>query len=94
MAGLEDLNQKVIIVVIFTTILLLIWWYVKTRFSQTVDLGGRGHLKHLESRRLANATVLSLFEVDQNTIVVLQDKQGSSLLKISDLKERRGNYDT
>ena len=84
MTGLEDLNQKVIIVVTFTGILLLIWWYVKAQLAKTTDLGSRGHFRHIESKRLAHASVLSLFEINNKTVLVLQAKQGASFIDITD----------
>jgi len=84
MTGLEDLNQKVIIVVTFTGVLLLIWWYVKVQLAKTTDLGSRGHFRHIESKRLAHASVLSLFEVNNKTVLVLQAKQGASFIDITD----------
>ena len=84
MTGLEDLNQKVIIVVTFTGVLLLIWWYVKAQLAKTTDLGSRGHFRHIESKRLAHASVLSLFEVNNKRVLVLQGKQGASFIDITD----------
>ena len=84
MNGLEDLNQKIIIVVAFTGFFLLVWWYVKTRLSNTFDVEGNGKLKHIGSRRLAHAAILSVFEVNQKTVLILQDKQGASVLDISE----------
>ena len=84
MTGLEDLNQKVIIVVTFTGVLLLIWWYVKAQLGKTTDLGSRGHFRHIESKRLAHASVLSLFEIINKTVLVLQAKQGASFIDITD----------
>ena len=84
MTGLEDLNQKVIIVVTFTGVLLLIWWYVKAQLAKTTDLGSRGHFRHIESKRLAHASVLSLFEINNKTVLVLQAKQGASFIDITD----------
>ena len=84
MTGLEDLNQKVIIVVTFTGVLLLIWWYVKVQLAKTTDLGSRGHFRHIESKRLAHASILSLFEVNNKTVLVLQAKQGASFIDITD----------
>ncbi|NBT41491.1 MAG: hypothetical protein EBT20_13655 [Alphaproteobacteria bacterium] len=84
MTGLEDLNQKVIIVVTFTGVLLLIWWYVKAQLGKTTDLGSRGHFRHIESKRLAHASVLSLFEINNKTVLVLQAKQGASFIDITD----------
>ena len=57
MTGLEDLNQKVIVVT-FTSVLLFIWWYEGT-ISQDTDLASRGHFRHIDSKRLAHASVLS-----------------------------------
>ena len=84
MTGLEDLNQKVIIVVSFTGVLLLIWWYVKAKLAKTTDFGSRGNFRHIESKRLAHASVLSLFEVNNKTVLVLQAKQGASFMDITD----------
>ena len=84
MTGMEDLNQKVIIVVTFTGVLLLIWWYVKAQLAKTTDLGSRGHFRHIESKRLAHASVLSLFEINNKTVLVLQAKQGASFIDITD----------
>ena len=84
MTGLEDLNQKVIIVVTFTGVLLLIWWYVKAQLAKNTDLASRGHFRHIESKRLAHASVLSLFEVNNKTVLVLQAKQGASFIDITD----------
>ena len=84
MTGLEDLNQKVIIVVTFTGVLLLIWWYVKAQLAKNTDLSSRGHFRHIESKRLAHASVLSLFEVNNKTVLVLQAKQGASFIEITD----------
>jgi len=84
MTGLEDLNQKVIIVVTFTGVLLLIWWYVKAQLAKTTDFGSRGHFRHIESKRLAHASVLSLFEINNKTVLVLQAKHGASFIDITD----------
>ena len=84
MTGLEYLNQKVIIFVTFTGVLLLIWWYLKAQLAKTTDLGSRGHFRHIESKRLAHASVLSLFEVNNKKVLVLQAKQGASFIDITD----------
>ena len=76
MTGLDDLNQKVIIVVVFT-IRLLLWWFVKSRFVVNHN-SWTNRIKHLETRRLAHASVLSLFEVQGKTVLIVQGKQGSS----------------
>ena len=92
MTGLEDLNQKIFIVVAFTGVLLLAWWYVKTQISSTAESTVMGKLKHIESRRLANAAVLSVFEINQKTVLILQDKQGASVLDITETTQKeRGN---
>ena len=88
MNGLEDLNQKILIVVIFTGAFLFVWWYVKTQVSKSVDVGGNGKLRHVESRRLAHAAVLSIFDVNQKTILILQDKQGASFLDITEAGQK------
>ena len=90
MDGFEDLNQKILIVVAFTGVLLLVWWYIKNQIANNVDLAGNGKLKHVESRRLAHAAILSVFEVNKKTLLILQDKQGASVVDISeaDLKGR------
>lgn len=84
MAGLEELNQKIIIVVAFMGVLLVIWWYIKGYLTKTSDFGSRGNLRHIESKRLAHASVLSLFEVNNKTVLILQAKQGASVLEITD----------
>ena len=91
MTGLEDLNQKVIIVVSFTGVLLLIWWYVKAKLAKTTDFGSRGHFRHIESKRLAHASVLSLFEINNKTVLVLQAKQGASFIEITDTSGKERN---
>ncbi len=83
MSGLEDLNQKIIIVVTFTGFLLVVWWYLKAQLSKTSDFGSRGNFKHIESKRLAHASVLSLFEVHDKTILILQARQGASVIDIT-----------
>ena len=88
MNGLEDLNQKILIVVAFTGVFLFVWWYVKTKVDNTANIPGNGKLKHIESRRLAHAAVLSIFEVNQRTVLILQDKQGASALDISETKRK------
>ncbi len=84
MSSLEELNQKIIIVVIFMGILLIVWWYIKGHLTKTSDFGSRGNLKHIESKRLAHASVLSLFEVNNRTVLILQAKQGASVIEITD----------
>lgn len=91
MTGLEDLNQKVIIVVIFTGILLVVWWYVKSNLTKTSDFGSRGNLKHIESKRLAHSSVLSLFEVNNKKVLILQARQGASVVEITDISMARQN---
>jgi hypothetical protein len=93
MNGLEDLNQKIIIVVAFTGFFLLVWWYVKTKVSNSVDFAGNGKLKHIESRRLAHAAILSVFEVNQKTVLILQDKQGASVLDITETGQKGRDND-
>ena len=92
MHGLEDLNQKILIVVAFTGFFILVGWYVKTQISSTVNAGVNAKLKHVESRRLAHASVISTFEVNQKTVLILQDKQGSSILDITE-SEPKGRDD-
>lgn len=84
MTGLEDLNQKIVIVVIFTGVLLAVWWYVKAHLTKTSDFGVRGNLKHIESKRLAHSSVLSLFEVNNKTVLILQARQGASVVEVTD----------
>jgi hypothetical protein len=92
MSGLEDLNQKIFIVVAFTGVFLLVWWYVKTQISNTAEFTGLGKLRHIESRRLAHAAVLSVFEINQKTVLILQDKHGASVLDITETTQKeRGN---
>ena len=91
MTGLEDLNQKIFVVVIFTGGLLFAWWYVKAHLTKTSDFGGRGNLKHIESKRLAHASVLSLFEVNSKTVLILQARQGASVIDITDTSMTGGS---
>ena len=84
MAGLEDLNQKIFIVVAFLAILVVFWLYIQNRFTKTSDLGNAGALKHIESRRLAHSSVISVFEINRKTILILQDKNGASLMNLTE----------
>ena len=91
MTGLEDLNQKIFVVVIFTGVLLFAWWYVKAHLTKSSDFGSRGSLKHIESKRLAHASVLSLFEVNRKTVLILQARQGASVIDITDTSMTGGS---
>ena len=93
MNGLEDLNQKILSVAAFMGVLLLAWWYVKTKFSNAAEFVGKSQLKHVESRRLAHAAVLSIFEVNKKTVLILQDKQGASVLDITETDRKGHNHD-
>ncbi|MAI58428.1 MAG: hypothetical protein CML56_05535 [Rhodobacteraceae bacterium] len=90
MAGLEDLNQKIIIVVAFTAILVLIWLYIQSRFNKNLDFRNSGDLKHIESRRLAHSSVISVFEIKSKTVLILQDKNGASLLDLTAISANPG----
>ena len=85
MTGLEDLNQKIIIVITFTGALLVVWWYVKARITKTSDFGNRGNFKHIESKRLAHASILSPFEINKKTVLVLQARQSASFIDITEI---------
>ena len=93
MNGLEDLNQKLLIVITFTGLFVLFWWYVKNQVSNSADFAGNGKLKHVESRRLAHAAVLSVFEINKKTVLILQDKQGASVLDITETGREGRNDD-
>ena len=93
MNGLEDLNQKILTVAAFMGLLLLAWWYVKTKFSNVAEFVGKSQLKHVESRRLAHAAVLSVFEVNKKTVLILQDKQGASVLDITETEHKGRDHD-
>ena len=84
MTGLEDLDQKIVIILIFTGVLLVVWVYVKMHLTKTSDVGSRGSLKHIESKRLAHSSILSLFEVNNKTVLILQAKQGASFIDITE----------
>ena len=92
MNGFEDLNQKILIVVAFTGVFLLVGWYIKNQIANSADFAGSGKLKHIESRRLAHSAILSIFEVNKKTLLILQDKQGASVVDISEA-ELKGRDD-
>jgi hypothetical protein len=83
MNAFDDINQKIIIVVVFTAALLLVWIFVKQRFSEKIQIGNQSRISHVESRRLAHSNILSLFEIDQKTILILQGKHGATALDIT-----------
>ena len=83
MNAFDDINQKIIIVVVFTAALLLVWIFVKQRFSEKIQIGNQSRISHVESRRLAHSNILSLFEIDQKTILILQGKHGTTALDIT-----------
>ena len=83
MAAFDDLSQKIIIVVLFTSVFVVIWLIVKQRGSLSQSTAVQGHITHVESRRLAHANVLSVFEINRRTVLVLQGKQGATALDIT-----------
>ena len=83
MNAFDDINQKIVIVVVFTAMFLLLWLFVKNRFSEKIQIGNQSRISHVESRRLAHSNILSLFEIDQKTILILQGKHGATALDIS-----------
>ena len=83
MNAFDDINQKIIIVVVFTAALLLVWIFIKQRFSEKIQIGNQSRISHVESRRLAHSNILSLFEIDQKTILILQGKHGTTALDIT-----------
>ena len=83
MAALDDLSQKIIIVVLFTAVFVVIWLIAKKRGSLGQSAVVQGHITHVESRRLAHANVLSMFEINQRTVLILQGKQGATALDIT-----------
>ena len=83
MAAFDDLSQKIIIVVLFTSVFVVIWLIVKQRGSLSQSTAVQGHITHVESRRLAHANVLSVFEINRRTVLILQGKQGATALDIT-----------
>jgi hypothetical protein len=83
MGALDDLSQKIIVVVLFTSVFIVIWLISKQRGSLGQGTAVQGNITHVESRRLAHANVLSVFEINQRTILVLQGKQGATALDIT-----------
>jgi hypothetical protein len=83
MNAFDDINQKILIVVVFTAVFLLLWLLVKHRFSEKIQIGNQSRVTHIESRRLAHSSIVSLYEVDQKTILILQGKHGATALDIS-----------
>ena len=83
MNALDDIAQKIVIVVVFTAVFLLLWLFVKNRFSQKIQISNQTRFSHIESRRLAHSNVVSLFEIDQKKILILQSKHGSTALDIT-----------
>lgn len=90
MSNLDDLNQKVIIVVVFTGLLLLLWWFIKARLGNGQGLPGHGSdIQHIETRRLAHSSLVSLFDVKGTQVLILQSKQGASVIEIAPSSQRR-----
>jgi len=83
MAAFDDLSQKIIIVVLFTSVFVVIWLIVKQRGSLGQCKAVQGHITRGDRRRLAHANVLSVFEINQRTVLVLQGKQGATALDIT-----------
>ena len=83
MAAFDDLSQKISIVVLFTSVFVVIWLIVKQRGSLGPSTAVHGHITHVESRRLAHANVLSVFEINQRPVLILQGKQGATALDIT-----------
>ena len=83
MAAFDDLSQKIIIVVLFTSVFVVIWLVAKHRGSLGQSAAVQGHIIHVESRRLAHANVLSVFEINQRTVLILQGKQGATALDLT-----------
>ena len=89
----DDINQKIIIVVTFTVVFLLIWLVLKNRFSEKIQIGNQSRVNHIESRRLAHSNIVSLFEVDQKVILILQGKHGATALDITNTVPDGDNND-
>lgn len=87
MTTFDDINQKIIIVILFMAALLLLWILVKHKFSEKIQIGNNSRLSHVESRKLAHSGVVSLFEIDKRTILLLQGKHGVTALDITDTAE-------
>jgi hypothetical protein len=83
MAAFDDLSQKIIFVVLFTSVFLVIWLIGKQRGSLGQRSAVQGNITHVESRRLAHANVLSVFEINQRTVLILQGKQGATALDVT-----------
>jgi len=83
MNAFDDINQKIVIVVVFTTVFLLLWLFVKHRFSEKIQISNQTRFSHIESRRLAHSNIVSLFEIDQKKILILQSKHGATALDIT-----------
>ena len=83
MNAFDDINQKIIIVVVFTAVFLLLWLFVKNRFSEKIQINNQTRFSHIESRRLAHSNIVSLFEIDQKKILILQSKHGATALDIT-----------
>ena len=83
MAAFDDLSQKIIIVVLFTSVFVVIWLIVEQRGSCGQSTAVQGHITDVERRRLEHANVLSVFEINQRTVLVLQGKQGATALDIT-----------
>ena len=79
MAAFDDLSQKIIIVVLVTSVFVVIWLIVKQRGSLGQSTAVQGHITHVESRRLAHANVLSVFEINHRMILILQANRAQLL---------------
>ena len=83
MNAFDDINHKIIIVVVFTAVFLLLWLFVRNRFSEKIQISNQTRFSHIESRRLAQSNIVSLFEIDQKKILILQSKHGATALDIT-----------
>lgn len=90
MTAFDDINQKIFIVVLFMVALLLLWILVRHKFSEKIQIGNHSRLSHVESRKLAHSAVVSLFEIDQKTVLILQGKHGVTALDITDTAKDKG----
>ena len=87
----DDINQKIYIVIFFLAALLLLWIFVRNKFSDKIQIGSNSRLSHVESRKLAHSAVVSLFEIDQKTVLIMQGKHGVTALDITDTAKSEGS---
>ena len=80
---IESKLLKIIVVVLFTSVFVVIWLIAKQRGSLGQSTAVQGHITHVQRRRLSHANVLSVFEINQRPVLILQGKQGAPALDIT-----------